>query len=85
MVKEVLTNVDSDGSTLLHLAVDSESCAVSIFFTKQFSFNCDSSLRLRLIVWPFYFASFQVVKLCLKNGSIIRQPKVIGKEWLNKS
>ncbi|XP_073259168.1 transient receptor potential cation channel subfamily A member 1-like [Porites lutea] len=43
MVKEVLTNVDSDGSTLLHLAVDSESCAV--------------------------------VKLCLKNGSIIRQPK----------
>ena len=50
MVKEVLTNVDSDGSTLLHLAVDSESCAVSIFFTKQFSFNCDSSLRLRLIV-----------------------------------
>lgn len=32
MVKEVLTNVDSDGSTLLHLAVDSESCAVSTFF-----------------------------------------------------
>ena len=53
MVKEVLTNVDSDGSTLLHLAVDSESCAVSTFFAQQFSFNCDSSLRLMLIVWPF--------------------------------
>lgn len=50
MVKEVLTNVDSDGSTLLHLAVDSESCAVSTFFAQQFSFNCDSSLRLMLIV-----------------------------------
>ena len=57
MVKEVLTNVDSDGSTLLHLAVDSESCAVSTFFAQQFSFNCDSSLRLMLIVWPFYFVS----------------------------
>ena len=58
MVKEVLTNVDSDGSTLLHLAVDSESCAVSTCFSyQQFSFNCDSSLRLRLIVWPFYFVS----------------------------
>lgn len=50
MVKDVLTNVDSDGSTLLHLAVDSESCAVSTFFARQFSFNCDSSLRLMLIV-----------------------------------
>ena len=57
MVKEVLTNVDSDGSTLLHLAVDSESCAVSTFFTEQFSFNCNSPLRLMLIVWPFYFVS----------------------------
>jgi len=36
MVKEVLTNVDSDGSTLLHLAVDSESCAVSTFLLSSF-------------------------------------------------
>ena len=30
MMKDVLSNVDSDGSTLLHLAVDSGSSEVSI-------------------------------------------------------
>ena len=36
MMKDVLSNVDSVGSTLLHLAVDSESPAVSIIFKDFF-------------------------------------------------
>ena len=36
MMKDVLANVDSDGSTLLHLAVDSGSTEVSILPRKIF-------------------------------------------------
>ena len=39
MVKDVLGNVDSDGSTLLHLAVDSGSNEVSILPIKILKTN----------------------------------------------
>lgn len=39
MVKDVISNVDSDGSTLLHLAVDSGSSEVSIL-PRNFYCNC---------------------------------------------
>ena len=72
MMKDVLSNVDSEGSTLLHLAVDSGSPAVRSLLHKFLLL-----ISLCLLSHLFDFSTlFQVVELCLNNEAIIRQPKV---------
>ena len=82
MMKDVLSNVDSVGTTLLHLAVDSGSPAVSNLF---WTISSIYFIVLWLIGLTFSLSLFQAVELCLNNGAIILQPKVSDQETTTRS
>ena len=75
MMKDVLNDVDSDGSTLLHLAVDSGSSEVN----NAQPFTCiNGSFGIHATNFNLFFSfPLKMVQLCLHYGAIIRQPKVL--------